>query len=101
MEQVGIEAAQKKEEEWQKEVEAVRNQHAVDVVALLSATQELQRENVEILSAELVRLKSLLDILDLWNETEINAKNKLVEDLKLEIETLKEELRKQKAKLNW
>lgn len=122
MEQVGIEAAQKKEEEWQNEVEAVRNQHAVDVASLLSATQELQRvkrelamaceaknkalsnaeeatkvaethaEKVEILSAELVRLKSSLDSRISWNETDANEKNKLVEDLKLEIETLKEEL---------
>ncbi|TMX00646.1 hypothetical protein EJD97_000423 [Solanum chilense] len=127
MEQVGIEAAQKKEEEWMNEVEAVRNQHAVDVASLLSATQELQRvkrelamacevknkalsdaedaakiaethaEKVEILSAELVRLKSLLDSRISWNETEVNEKNKLVEDLTLEIETLKEELEKAKS----
>ncbi|KAK4375758.1 hypothetical protein RND71_006435 [Anisodus tanguticus] len=127
MEQVGIEAAQKKEEEWQKDLEAVRNQHAVDVVALLSATQKLQRvkrelamaceaknkalsnaedsarisdthaEKVEILSAELVRMKSLLDSRISWNETEVNEKNKLVEDLNLEIETLKEELEKAKS----
>ncbi|KAF3639849.1 WEB family protein, chloroplastic [Capsicum annuum] len=120
MEQVGI-------EEWQKEVEAVRNQHAVDVAALLSATQELQRvkrelsmaceaknkalsnaedaakiaethaEKVEILSAELVRLKSLLDSKISWNETEVSEKNRLVEELKLEIETLKEELEKAKS----
>ncbi|KAK6787839.1 hypothetical protein RDI58_016364 [Solanum bulbocastanum] len=127
MEQVGIEVAQMKEEEWLNEVEAVRNQHAVDVASLLSATQELQRvkrelvmacevknkalsnaedatkiaethaEKVEILSAELVRLKSLLDSRISWNETDVNEKNKLVEDLKLEIETLKEELEKAKS----
>ncbi|CAN4100628.1 unnamed protein product [Withania somnifera] len=127
MEQVGIEAAQKIEEEWKKEVEAVRNQHAVDVAALLSATQELQRvkrelamaceaknkalsnaedaaknaetnaEKVEILSAELVRLKSLLDSRISWNETEVNEKNKLVEELKLEIEKLNQELKKAKS----
>ncbi|XP_055832494.1 WEB family protein At3g02930, chloroplastic-like [Solanum dulcamara] len=127
MEQVRFEAAQKKEEEWQNEVEAVRNQHAVDVASLLSATRELQRvkrelamaceaknkalsnaedaatiaethaEKVEILSAELVRLKSLLDSRISWNETEVNEKNKLVDDLKLEIETLKQELEKTKS----
>ncbi|XP_009791829.1 WEB family protein At3g02930, chloroplastic-like isoform X2 [Nicotiana sylvestris] len=127
MEQVGIEAAQKKEEEWQKEIEAVRNQHAVDVAALLSATQELQRakrelamacdvknqalssaedatkiadmhaEKVEILSTELVRMRSLLDSGNSWNETEIREKNKLVEDLKHEVETLKEELERAKT----
>ncbi|XP_019263246.1 PREDICTED: WEB family protein At3g02930, chloroplastic-like isoform X2 [Nicotiana attenuata] len=127
MEQVGIEAAQKKEEEWQKEIEAIRNQHAVDVAALLSATQELQRakrelamacdvknqalssaedatniadmhaEKVEILSTELVRMRSLLDSGNSWNETEIREKNKLVENLKHEVEMLKEELEKAKT----
>ncbi|CAN4085533.1 unnamed protein product [Withania somnifera] len=139
MEQAGIEASQKKEEEWQKELEAVKNQHALDVAALLSATEELQRvkqelsmasdarnqalghaddatkiaeiqaEKVEILSAELVRLKSLLEsrnqsdsceknklLEDLNNEIaalreEDNEKNKLLENLKLEIEALRKE----------
>ncbi|XAR71524.1 hypothetical protein NMG60_11017837 [Bertholletia excelsa] len=123
MEQAGIEAAQKKEEEWQKELESVRNQHALDVAALLSTTQELQRvkqelamtcdaknqalthaeeatkiaeihaEKVEIISAELVRLKSLLDS---KLETEANENNRLVSQLKSEIKTLKEEVEKVK-----
>ncbi|OIT40026.1 PREDICTED: WEB family protein At3g02930, chloroplastic-like [Nicotiana attenuata] len=118
MEQAGIEAAQKKEEEWQKELDAVKNQHALDVAALLSATEELQRvkqeltmtsdaknqalshaddatkiaeiqaEKVEILSAELVRVKSLLES---RNENESCETNKLVEDLNLEIAGLREE----------
>ncbi|KAI9074245.1 hypothetical protein K1719_043810 [Acacia pycnantha] len=37
-----------KEEEWQKELESVRNQHALDVAALLSATQELQQIKQEV-----------------------------------------------------
>ncbi|XP_057463750.1 LOW QUALITY PROTEIN: WEB family protein At3g02930, chloroplastic-like [Actinidia eriantha] len=124
MEQAGIEAAQKKEEEWQKELEAVRNQHALDVSALLSATQELQRvkqelamtcdaknqalghaddatkiaefnaEKVEVLSAELVRLKALLDS---KLETEANENTRLVSELNSEIETLKRELEKVKS----
>ncbi|GFY83960.1 weak chloroplast movement under blue light protein [Actinidia rufa] len=124
MEQAGIEAAQKKEEEWQKELEAVRNQHALDVSALLSATQELQRvkqelamtcdaktqalghaddatkiaeihaEKVEVLSAELVRLKALLDS---KLETEANENTRLVSELNSEIETLKLELKKVKS----
>nr|XP_016511979.1 PREDICTED: WEB family protein At3g02930, chloroplastic-like [Nicotiana tabacum] len=118
MEQAGIESAQKKEEEWQKELDAVKNQHALDVAALLSATEELQRvkqeltmtsdaknqalshaddatkiaeiqaEKVEILSAELVRVKSLLES---RNENESCETNKLVEDLNLEIAGLREE----------
>lgn len=124
MEQAGIEAAQKKEDEWQSELEAVRSQHALDVAALLSATQELQRvkqelamtfdaknqalahaddatkiaeihvEKVEILSAEVVRLKSMLDS---RTETEANESARLVSDLNREIETLRKELGKAKA----
>lgn len=124
MEQAGIEASQKKEDEWQRELEAVRSQHALDVAALLSATQELQRvkqeltmtsdaknqalahaddatniaeihaEKVEILSAEVVRLKSMLDS---RMETEANESARLVSDLNLEIETLRKELGKAKA----
>ncbi|XP_059304340.1 WEB family protein At3g02930, chloroplastic-like [Lycium ferocissimum] len=118
MEQAGIESSQKKEEEWQKELDAVKNQHASDVSALLSATEELQRlkqelsmtsdaknqalshaddatkiaeiqaEKVEILSAELVRVKSLLES---RNESDSSEQNKLVEDLNREIAALREE----------
>ncbi|XWS58715.1 hypothetical protein CRYUN_Cryun08bG0058300 [Craigia yunnanensis] len=124
LEQAGIEDAQKKDEEWQKEIESVRNKHALDVAALLSTTQELQRvkqelamtcdaknqalnhaddatkiaeihaEKVEILSAELVRLKSLLDS---KRETEANENNAMVLKLMAEIESLKQELEKAKA----
>ncbi|KAL2545621.1 WEB family protein [Forsythia ovata] len=123
MEQAGIEATQKKDEEWQREIEAVRTQHALDVAALLSAHQELDKvkrelaivsdaknqalshaedaaknaetraEKVEILSAELVRLKSMLDS---RVEIEVNENNKLVEVLKLEIDSLRQELERAK-----
>ncbi|XP_051121244.1 WEB family protein At5g16730, chloroplastic-like [Andrographis paniculata] len=119
MEQAGIEAAHKKEEEWQKELETVRNQHALDVAALLSTTQELQRvkqelamtcdaknqalshaddaakiaeanaERVETLSAELVHLKSVLDS---QIEMETNESNKHVTELKMEIDSLRLEV---------
>lgn len=124
MEQAGIEASQKKEEEWQKEIEAVRNQHALDVASLLSTTQELQRikqelamttdaknqalshaddatkiaelhvEKVEILSSELTRLKALLDS---QRETESIKNRELVLKLEEEIDTLKEELEKSRT----
>lgn len=124
LEQSGIEAAQKKEEEWEKELEAVRNQHALDVAALLSTSQELQRiqhevamacdakdqalshaddatkiaeihaEKVQILSAELTRLKALLDS---KLETEASENNKMVSQLKEEIGFLREELEKAKG----
>ncbi|CAI8589441.1 unnamed protein product [Vicia faba] len=123
LEQAGIEAAQKKEEEWQKELESVRNQHALDVSALLTTTQELQRvkqelvmtcdaknqalshaddatkiaelhvEKAEILSAELIRLKGLLD-----SKLETEAtESKVVLELQTEIEALKQELEKAKG----
>lgn len=121
MEQAGIESAQKKEEEWVKEVEAVRNQHAADVSALISATQELQTlrqeltmtcdaknqalshaddatkvaeihaEKAEILSAELAKLKSLLDSkIDV--ESSASEKHEMVMELKSEVESLKIQL---------
>ncbi|KAL4379667.1 hypothetical protein GQ457_02G028280 [Hibiscus cannabinus] len=124
LEQAGIEAAQKEDEEWQKEIESLSNQHALDVAALLSSTQELQRvkqelamtcdaknqalnhaddateiaeihaEKVEILSAELVRLKSLIDS---KREVKANENMETVFKLKAEIELLKQEVEKAKA----
>lgn len=123
MEQAGIESAQKKEEEWLKELEAVRNQHALDVSALLSVTQELQNvkqelvmtsdaknqalshaddatkiaeihaDKVETLSAELARLKALLDT---KLEMESSEQNEMVMELKSQLESLKLELQKAK-----
>ncbi|GAB2264929.1 hypothetical protein Dimus_000001 [Dionaea muscipula] len=123
MEQAGIEVAQKKDEEWQKELETVRNQHALDVAALLSASQELQRvkqelvmtidtknqalshaddatkiaeihaEKLDILSAELLRLKGLLDSKHELQEND----GKLVADMKSELDSLKLELEKAKS----
>ncbi|KAL4351617.1 hypothetical protein GQ457_06G024200 [Hibiscus cannabinus] len=124
LEQVEMDAAHKKDEEWQKEIESVRSQHASDVAALVSTTQELQRvkqelamtcdaknqalshaddatkiaeihaEKAEILSAELVRLKSLLE---LKREREINEHNEMVLRLREAIESLKLEVEKSKA----
>eukprot|EP00268_Persea_americana_P034979 TRINITY_DN3455_c0_g1_i3.p1 TRINITY_DN3455_c0_g1~~TRINITY_DN3455_c0_g1_i3.p1 ORF type:complete len:863 (-),score=315.04 TRINITY_DN3455_c0_g1_i3:290-2878(-) len=123
LEQAAIEAGQKRKEEWQKELEAVRNQHAVDVAALLSTTQELQRvknelsmtseaknvalshagdamkiaeinaEKVEILSGEVSRLKALLDT---KLETESNEAAEMVKKLHSEVDLLKEELMRAK-----
>ncbi|CAA0817147.1 WEB family protein - chloroplastic [Striga hermonthica] len=124
MEQASIEATQKKEEEWQKELETVRNQHAVDVATLLTATQEIQKatqelamirdakdqalrhaddvtkiaeahaEKIELLSAELAHLKSALNS---RAEIEASENNKLVTKLQLEIESLRCELEKVKS----
>lgn len=112
LEQDGIESVGKKEEEeWLKELQEVRNQHAIDMASLFSTSgEELQRvkqelamvtdtknqalihadeatkiaeihaEKVEILSAELVRLK-----------TESTENSDMME-LKLELDSLKQEL---------
>ncbi|XP_020214031.1 WEB family protein At3g02930, chloroplastic [Cajanus cajan] len=123
LEQAGIETVKKKEEEWKKEIESVRNQHALDMAALLSTTEELERvkqeltmtcdaknqalshaddatkiaeihaEKAEFFSAELMRLKGLLD-----SKLETEAtENEHILKLKTEIEALKEELEKAKG----
>ncbi|XP_039141872.1 WEB family protein At3g02930, chloroplastic-like isoform X2 [Dioscorea cayenensis subsp. rotundata] len=124
LEQAGIEAAQKRDEEWQKELENVQSQHTMDVSALLSTTQELQRvkhelvmttdakntalshaddamkiaeinaEKVEILSGEVNRLKALLDS---KLESKSSEAAEQVKQLDLEILALKQELEKAKA----
>lgn len=111
MEQAGIEAARKKEEEWLKDIEALRKQHASDASSLLSTAQELEQvkqelamatdaknqalshaddatkvseihaEKVEILSAEFARVRSIID-----SRSELN----------LEIDSLREELERRK-----
>ncbi|XP_057548540.1 WEB family protein At5g16730, chloroplastic-like [Amaranthus tricolor] len=120
VEQAGIEAAQKKEEEWKKELEAVRSQHAIDMTALLKATEELQRvqqelamvtdaknqalshaddatkiaeihaEKVEVLSSELVKLKGLLEP----NANNGDSEDLVVVELRAELGGLRQELEK-------
>ncbi|KAJ0989945.1 hypothetical protein J5N97_008301 [Dioscorea zingiberensis] len=124
LEQAGIEAAQKRDGEWQKELDSVRNQHALDVSALLSTTQELQRvkhelamttdakntalshaddamkiaeinaEKVELLSGEVGRLKASLDS---KLESKSSEAAELVNKLDSEVAALKQELEKAKA----
>uniref|UniRef100_A0A7N0UYV4 Uncharacterized protein n=1 Tax=Kalanchoe fedtschenkoi TaxID=63787 RepID=A0A7N0UYV4_KALFE len=118
IEQVGVEITQKKEEEWMKEIETIKSQHAIDVAALLSTTQELQclkeelsmtsdaknqalshaddatkiaefhAEKAEILSIEISRLKALLDS---KVESEANE-GRMAAELKSELEYMKGEL---------
>ncbi|KAF3567486.1 hypothetical protein DY000_02018818 [Brassica cretica] len=99
-----VEAAQKKEEELKKELESVKNQHASDSAALLSAkskalsqaddsskTAEIHVEKVEILSSELTRLKALLD--STREKKEITS-SEVVAKLEEEIVVLKRDLEK-------
>ncbi|KAF6138626.1 hypothetical protein GIB67_032520 [Kingdonia uniflora] len=124
LEQVGIDAAKKREDQWEKEIEDVRKQHALDVASLNSSSEELQRvknelamtsdaknqalshvddatkiaeihaEKVELLSVELGKMKMLLDS---KVETEVNETTGLVKELNSEVDSLKQELEKAKA----
>ncbi|KAI7753009.1 hypothetical protein M8C21_031565 [Ambrosia artemisiifolia] len=118
MEQAGIASAQNKAQQWEKELESVKNQHAADVAALVAATQELEKlkqdltmtcdakdqalthadeatkiaeiqmEKVETLTNEITRLKGLLNS---KFESEADQTNKMLAELNLEIESLKSE----------
>lgn len=124
LEQFSIESAQKREQEWMQEIGSVRNQHAVDVASLVSAEQELQKvrrelvaateaknaalchsddtmkiagnnvEKMEMLSAEVSRLKALLDA-----KSEIHSKEteEMIKKFDSEVEILKNELGKAKV----
>lgn len=124
MEQAGIETAQKKEEEFLRELEEVRNLHAMEATALQSVTEELHKvkeelgktgdaknlalshaeeatklaelhaEKVEALSAEIAHLRNTHA---LRAEEEAIEKNKYVSELKLEIDSLRQELEKAKS----
>ncbi|WOL13229.1 hypothetical protein Cni_G21998 [Canna indica] len=122
LEQASIEAAQTRQEHL-KELESIRNQHALDSSALLSVTEELQKvklelanatnakkialreaddakriaetngEKVEVLSREVSHLKSLLD-------SKLDDMNKeaaeMIKKLNVEINALRLELERAK-----
>ncbi|KAG0460613.1 hypothetical protein HPP92_020520 [Vanilla planifolia] len=124
LEQSAIEAAQRREEEWSKELEDARNQGEADADALLTATHELEKvrlelamttdaknaalshaddavkiaevnaHKVEILSGEINRLKSLFDS---NLEKKANETEELIKKLDSEAENLKLELEKAKG----
>ncbi|XP_018682320.2 WEB family protein At4g27595, chloroplastic isoform X2 [Musa acuminata AAA Group] len=129
LEQAGIDAAQKKEDEWEEEFEIVRNQHAFDVAALLSTTQELQRvkqelamtteaknsalghaddamkiaeinaDKVELLSREVSRLKALLDSAVEGKNTEASELAEKEMDLKAMLNLAQEDFKKSNERL--
>nr|XP_018682320.1 PREDICTED: WEB family protein At4g27595, chloroplastic-like isoform X2 [Musa acuminata subsp. malaccensis] len=129
LEQAGIDAAQKKEDEWEEEFEIIRNQHAFDVAALLSTTQELQRvkqelamtteaknsalghaddamkiaeinaDKVELLSREVSRLKVLLDSAVEGKNTEASELAEKEMDLKAMLNLAQEDFKKSNERL--
>jgi len=122
LEQAGIDEAQRREEEWQREVECVRGQHAADLGTLVTTTEELERfrrelsvaneskmaalghaddamkiaevnaEKVEILSGEVIRLKGLLDSSTASEESRNREAEAFVKTLESEISVLKGKL---------
>lgn len=126
LEQAGIDEAQRREEEWQREIECVRGQHAADLENLVNTTEELERlrrdlsmaneakkaalghaddamkiaevnaEKVEILSNEVVRLKGLLDSTAASEESKSRETEVLVKNLESEVSSLKVKLEEAK-----
>ncbi|CAN6305747.1 unnamed protein product [Urochloa humidicola] len=127
LEQAGIDEAQRREEEWQREIECVRGQHAADLESLVNTTEELERlrrdlsmaneakkaalghaddamkiaevnaEKVEILSNEVVRLKGLLDSTAASEESKNRETEVLVKNLESEVSSLKVKLEEAKV----
>ncbi|URD86787.1 callose synthase [Musa troglodytarum] len=87
LEQAGIEGAQKREAEHQKELESIRNQHALDASTLLSVTQELQKVKLELASASNVKNTALSEADDAKKIAEVNGEK--VEALSREVIHLK------------
>lgn len=80
LQQASEEAAKERDREWQSKLEAVERQHEMDVAALLSTSQELERVNHELaLSAD---SKAIVI-------AQVEAANLEIQDLRLEIDTLK------------
>jgi len=126
LEQAGIDEAQRREEEWQREIECVRGQHAADLESLVNTTEELERlrhdlsmaneakkaalghaddamkiaevnaEKVEVLSNEVVRLKGLLDSTAASEESKARETEVLVKNLESEVSSLKVKLEEAK-----
>ncbi|KAK8965339.1 WEB family protein [Platanthera guangdongensis] len=73
LEQLTIEAARKEEKEWSGELEVIQKQHAVDVAALLSATDELQKANRQLGTAIDEKNAALNNAEDAMKIAEVNA----------------------------
>eukprot|EP00268_Persea_americana_P047777 TRINITY_DN50059_c0_g1_i1.p1 TRINITY_DN50059_c0_g1~~TRINITY_DN50059_c0_g1_i1.p1 ORF type:complete len:666 (-),score=209.09 TRINITY_DN50059_c0_g1_i1:133-2130(-) len=87
IEQASIESAQKRDQAWQLELEAVQREHALDVEALSSVEQELIRVNQELSSTIKARDEALKKAEDARRVAEANRKP--VNDVSAELELLK------------
>lgn len=83
LEQAGIEAAQQSEDAWEKKIECVRNQHAVDISALLKTTEELQKLQKQLRMTTEAKNTALMHANDAMKIAEMNAEK--VENLTEEV----------------
>ncbi|XP_058087164.1 WEB family protein At5g16730, chloroplastic-like [Magnolia sinica] len=88
LERASFESAQKRDQAWQLELEAVQKQHDLDVEALSTAAQELNRVNRELSFAISAKNKALKEAEDARLDAETNAN--WVKDLSMELCSLKE-----------
>ncbi|KAE8691112.1 putative WEB family protein [Hibiscus syriacus] len=93
LEQAGIEAARKKDAEWEKEIESMKNQHTLDVAALLSTTEELQKVKQELSAICDAKNQALVHADDATKIAETHAEKVEILSAELaEIESLKQQL---------
>ncbi|PKA50086.1 Putative WEB family protein [Apostasia shenzhenica] len=83
IEQAAIEAARKKEEDWKKELDVVRNQHDMNASALSSTVEELERVRKELILASDARITAIRHFNDAKKIAEVNAEK--VESLTSEV----------------
>lgn len=87
LEKARIEASRRQEDEWEKMLETARNDHAIDVSALLSTIDELQRLQKEVLMATKTKNLAFRDFNDAMEIAEMNTDRVIF--LHNEIERLK------------
>ncbi|KAF3788449.1 putative WEB family protein [Nymphaea thermarum] len=90
LEQANIEVAQKRDEAWQFEIEAVQKQRSLDAAALLVAREELERVSRELSAASEAKELALEQADDAQKTAISNAKK--IEDLSSALASLKETL---------
>ncbi|KAJ8497361.1 hypothetical protein OPV22_007913 [Ensete ventricosum] len=87
LEQANVEAAQKWEEDHRKELESIRNQHALGASTLLSVTRELQKVKLELANATDERSTAVGEADDAKKLAEMNGEK--VEVLSREVRHLR------------
>ncbi|KAF9612074.1 hypothetical protein IFM89_037993 [Coptis chinensis] len=97
LEKTSIESAKKRDQAWQIEFEAVQKQHAVDVEALSTASEELQRLRQELMLVMEAKDSALKEASEAKNTAEVNANT--VMDKSIELRSVKASLTDSNAEL--